>query len=178
MATLILTAEEVAEVRLMAGVRLKTDDVPDALITGTMVLGAASDYVFEKVRESLDLDKLSATDRIIAERFADETDDDIANFVNTVLKPPQASQFRRAVLYRSVGNLIVAVQQVGEERAGLLSQNVSNATTGVGRISDWKAKRDHYYALADDELRLLDKAFTDDAFSRPKPADYSLMGII
>ena len=164
MATLVLTGAEVTEVRQMAGIRLTIADVPDTLIISSMVLGAASDHVFEAIRASMDLSKLSDADRAIAERFADESDDDIANFVNQVLKPPQRSQMRRAVLYRAVGNLIVSIQQVGNERAGLIAQTVSNTPTQSSRVADWKQKRDHFYELAAEELRLLGDAFGDDAF--------------
>lgn len=179
MATLVLTASEVAEVRQMAGNRLTAADVSDALITGDMVLGAASDYVFEAVRASMDLSKLSPADRAIAERFYDEADDDIANFVNQVLKPPQRSQMRRSVMYRSVGNLIVSIQQVGSERAGLVQQTLSNVPTQSSRVADWTQKRDHFYALADDELRLLGDAFGDDAFGpRRSSASYTLFSVV
>ena len=163
MATLVLTAEEVREARFMAGSRLTAEHVPDSLITGSLVLGAASDYVFEKVRQSLDLSKLSAADRVIAERFADERDDDIANFVNQVLKPPQRQQMRRGVLYRCTGNIIVAVQQISNERAGLIGQTVANVPTQAS-ATDWEKKRDHFYRLADGEIERLNNAFGDDAF--------------
>ena len=177
MATLALTGQEVSEVRLMAGNRLTAEQVPDTLITSTMVLGSASDYVFERVRRALDLDKLSDAERLVAERFADETDDDIANFINQVLKPPQRFQMRRGVLYRCTGNLIVSVQQVGTERAGLIAQTVANVPGSVSRASDWKQKRDHFFEMADDELLLLEDAFKTDAFERPKPANFTLFGL-
>ena len=64
-----------------------------------MISGEASDYVFEKVRESLNVEALGATEKAIALRIRDDADDDIAAFVNSVLKEPQARLFRRAIVY-------------------------------------------------------------------------------
>ena len=165
MASLSLTAQEVLEVREMLGTRVTVADAPDSMIVSQMNLGAASDYVFERIRRSMDISKLPENLREIAERFADEQDDDIANFVNQVLKPPQRLQMRRAVMFRTAGNIVVAIQLTATERAGLVSETLSNAPTVASRSADWEQKRDHFYNLADDEIHRLVYAFEDDAFS-------------
>ncbi len=76
-----------SDVRIQLGAHVEPDDLSDDQITSGIMLGAVTDYVFERVREDLDLDLLSATERPIAERFQDETPEDISAFINTVLKP-------------------------------------------------------------------------------------------
>ena len=95
MATLALTTGEIIETRSLLGNMITPDDLTDAQITSGVIAGEASDYVFEKVRESLNIDALGATEKAIALRIRDDADDDIAAFVNSVLKEPQARLFRR-----------------------------------------------------------------------------------
>ena len=162
---LTLTDAEVIEARLQVGAWVTTSQLSDAQIKADTVLGSASDYVFEKVREGLDVSKLSATERAIAERFRDETDDDIASFVNTVLKPPQRSQMRRAVLFYTAGLCVPIVARVLREgAAGVDTERVILRTQA------------ELFALADAEIQRLRNAFPDDAFHKPA-ADWTLFAI-
>lgn len=156
MATLALTSEEIVEVRLQLGNRITASDLTDAQITGKTTLGSASDYVLEKVRDGLDLDKLSDSERTIAERLRDETADDIASFVNNVLKPPQVEQFRRSVIFRCAGMCAPLVSTVLSESAAGIAQRI--------QARPWEVLQASLFLRADEEITLLRNAFPDDAF--------------
>ena len=158
MARLELTEAEIVEVRLQVGIWVTPDMLTDAQIQAETILGAASDYVFEKVREDLNLDRLPDLERGIAERFADETDDDIASFVNVVLKPPQRRQMRRSVVYYSGGLCVPLVARVVREGA-----------VGVDSERELLREAGQLFQLADSEIARLRNAFPDDAFERPIP---------
>ena len=154
MATLTLTDEEVAEVSLLIGA---SNPLSAEQIRSNVILGTASDYVFEEIRKGMNVEALTPSERAIAERFADETEDDIANFVNVVLKPPQRSQMRRAVMYRCAGLCVPIVQQLSSESAGGISQRLT--------IQQWEIKQAGFFQRADEEITRLNEAFPDDAFS-------------
>ena len=164
MATLQLTSSEVAEIRQLIGSQITTDDLPDTFITSSAILGVASNYVFEHVREGLNIDMLPPDEREIAERFHDETDDDIAAFINQVLKPPQNEEIRRAVMYRCAGCAVVSIQQSTEEDIISVRRALGNVASDA---ASWMAKRDHFWRLADLEIESLRRAFPNDAFSVP-----------
>lgn len=156
MATLTLTTEEIIQVRLLMGARFTANDLSDDQIRSQVVLGACSDYVFEKVREGLDFDKLTDTERAIAERFRDETEDDIANFVNQVLKPPQVAAFRRAVMYRCAGVSVRLVKHVTSEDASDIRQEIQEQ-----KIAEMET---NLFQMSDNDILLIRKSFPDDAF--------------
>lgn len=156
MATLALTDDELTEVRLQLGNRVTTTDLSDAQIRSQTVLGAASDYVLEKVREGLDLNKLTDAERTIAERIRDESADDIANFVNVLLKPPQRSQFRRAVIFRTAGMCAPLVSTLLSESAAGIAQRI--------QARPWEVIQANLFLRSDEEINLLRDAFPDDAF--------------
>lgn len=160
MASLVLTDSEVIEVRLQVGAAITIEQLSDIQITSTTTLGAASDYVFERVREGLDLSRLTQTERAIAERFRDETPDDIASFVNEVLKPPQVSQFRRAVIFRTAGLCAPLVDRVHSETAGDILERVE--------VRPFLGMQNVLFQRADEEIARLREAFQDDAFTRPR----------
>ena len=175
MATFDLTTAEIAEVRFQAGSRLTEEDLSDAQITGSTVLGAASNYVFEKVRDGMNLELLTESERVIAERFRDETAEDITNFVNQVLKPPQVSQFRRAIIFYTAGLAVQAVRSVGRETVGQVTQAIVQSPSQQAR-SDWQDRQTFLFGQADLEISHINKAFPDDAFSREK-VTFTLFGI-
>lgn len=158
MATLAITGEETKEVRMQVGTWVKEDVLTDAQIQSKTVLGTASDYVFEKIRNGMNLDAFSAADRLIAERFYDETDDDIVNFVEQVLKPPQREQMRRAVIYYSAGLCVPIVpKQIREGAIGV--------TTEVELLQT----QQNLFDLADEQIDNLRNAFPTDAFKKKIP---------
>ena len=55
MAVLTLTDSDVGEVRLLLGADVTADDITDAQIKSDAILGASSDYVFEKIRRNMNL---------------------------------------------------------------------------------------------------------------------------
>ena len=165
MAMLTLTDDEKVEVRLQVGAWVTSTMLTDAMITAGTVLGTASDYVFEKVREGMNLEALTSAERLIAERFADETDDDIANFINTVLKPPQRQQMRRAVVFYSAGLCVPLVARVLREGAA-----------GIDTERTILRTQSELFTLADAEINRLREAFPDDAFKKPT-SDYNLFAI-
>lgn len=165
MAVLTLTDADVVEARLQVGAWVTASVLSDAQIKADTVLGAASDYVFEKIREGLDLTKLTDAERQIVERFRDETDDDIASFVNTVLKPPQRTQMRRAVIYRTAGLCVPIVARVLRESAA-----------GVDTEREILRTQDELFRLCDSEISRLRAAFPNDAFLKPL-SDYTLFSV-
>ena len=156
MAILTLTDTEVVEVRLQLGARLTASDLSDEQIRSTSVLGAATDYVFEKLREGLNEDALVDEERVIAERFRDEQPEDISNFVNVVLKPPQRQQLRLGVIYRAAGIAAPMVERYETENAAGISQRVAEPR--------WQSLQRSLFSRADEQIQLVRKAFPDDAF--------------
>ena len=172
MATLAITEAECDEVRLQIGNKITTDQLSNEQIRAGTVLGAASDYVLERVREGIDLTKLTSDERIIAERFRDEAPDDIANFVNVVLKPPQVQQMRRAVIYRTAGLGVQIVETLLAENTGNLGQRVQPRA--------WEILQASLFDRADEEITRLREAFPDDAFpseSQRAAARYNLFAV-
>lgn len=192
MATLTLSDAQVIEVRLLLGSHLTTDDVSDEQIRSQVILGAASDYVFEKIREGMDIASLPANEQTIARRFADETDDDITNFINVVLKPPQRGQMERAVMYRCAGLCVPIVSNAAtggvniSRSAAQAAQVIAENAGGIGHrfqpqseatqevIARQISRRtftpqEDFFQRADEELVRLNQAFPDDAFKSRVP---------
>lgn len=176
MANYELTTDEIAEVRFQTGNRLTDVDLSDTQITSSTVLGAAANYVFEKVREGMNLDLLTDAERLIAERFRDETPEDVANFVNQVLKPPQVKQFRRAIIFYTSGLSMQAVRTVGRETVGQVTQALVQSPSQQER-GDWQDRQRFLFEQADLEIGYILKAFPDDAFARKK-VTFNLMSLI
>ena len=168
MARYALTDVEVSEVRLQIGKqpsgRVLAAGLSDDEIRGDSTLGAAFDYVYEKCRQGLDLSKLTSAERDIAERVRDDNPDDVSAFINQILKAPQVSQFRRAVIYRTAGICVPLIIHVLQESgAGLTLQQEPR---------DWESLQAALFARADEEIDRLRNAFPDDAFpsiSQRKP---------
>ena len=156
MATLALTTVEIVEARSLLGNQITTDDLTDAQILSGVISGEASDYVFEKVRESLNVDALGATEKAIALRIRDDADDDIAAFVNSVLKEPQARLFRRAIVYRSAGNATAIMSRPVSENSGEITLSVDTPK--------WQDLQTHLYKIAEEQIEQINKIFPNDAF--------------
>ena len=156
MALLQLTNDEIADVRLQLGANLTINDLSDAQISSESMLGAATDYVFERVREDLDLEALDIAERGIAERFRDETAEDIAAFINIVLKPPQRSQMRRAVVFRTGGLCAPTIERFETEGYSGINQRVVAPRSQILQESLFKR--------CEEEIDRLRNAFPDDAF--------------
>lgn len=172
MATLAITDAECDEVRLQIGNKLTATDLSNEQIRAGTVLGAASDYVFEQVREGLDLSKLTDDERLIAERFRDETDDDIANFTSQILKPPQVQQMRRAVIFRTSGMAVQIVESLLAESAGGINQRI--------QARAWEVLQASLFQRGDEEIQRLRATFPDDAFpseSQRAAARYNLFAV-
>ena len=156
MAILQLTDEELAEVRLHLGAKLTVDDLSDDQIKSSSILQSATDYVFERVREDLDLDLLTETERGVAERLRDQTAEDIVTFINTVLTPPQQGQMRRAVIFRTAGLCAPVVSRYESVEFVDVSQR-----RAVSKAEDVQAS---LFERCDEEIDRLRNAFPDDAF--------------
>ena len=155
-ALLQLTNDEIADVRLQLGSKLTPDNLSDAQITSGSMLGSATDYVFERVREDLDLEALDTTERGIAERFRDESAEDVAAFINIVLKPPQRSQMRRAVVFRTAGLCAPVISRtLGESYAGINQRQLALPASVL---------QDSLFQRCEEEIDRLRNAFPDDAF--------------
>ena len=153
---LTLTTNELAEIRLLVGARVTSFELTDAQIQSDIVLGTATDFVYESVRKDIDLTKLDATQAAAATRVYDDTEDDVDAFVSDVLKPPQNNQFRRAVFFYGAGLCIPMVQQIESESAGTITQKL--------QTQQWQQKQANYFARSNDEINKIRDAFPDDAF--------------
>lgn len=152
-----LTADELKDVRLQLGAGVTEVDLSDEHINAGTMLGAATDYVFERVREDIDLAKLAPNERAVVERFRDETSEDVSVFINTVLKPPQRQQMRRAIVYRTAGLCApVVVRVVAQSYVGISERQHPPPR--------WEMLQASLFQRAEDEIDLLRNAFPDDAF--------------
>ena len=147
---------DVAEVISLVSAAQVPSDLREYNVRSDVLFGEALDYVYEKCRENIDLSKLTDAERMIAERSEDETPDDIEMFIDSVLKPPQRKQFKRAVKYRAAG---IAVGMTISQEA--FSGTGEPFTYGK---NDWEKLRDQYWQQADDNIARLRDAFPDDAF--------------
>ena len=156
MATLALTATEIVSVRRLISTRLTVELFPDEVIIDAQFIGSSCDYVFEEVIRDIELNFLPDNERLIAERVRDATAEDVAGFINQVLKHPQQGQFRRAVIFNLAGLLIPSVSSVVSESAGGISQSY------LWQPSE--QRQAYLFAEADREIERLRNAFPDDAF--------------
>ena len=156
MGILNLTDSDVNQVRFLVGNRVTDDLLSNDDIRSDSVLGMATDYVYEKVREGVDFSALDATQSAVAERLYDDNPDDVDSFVSIVLKPPQPGQFRRAVIVYTAGLCLPVVQQIRQETKGGIQQSID--------IADWTEKQANFFERADQEIQRLRAAFPTDAF--------------
>ncbi|MDE0316536.1 MAG: hypothetical protein OXM61_16745 [Candidatus Poribacteria bacterium] len=156
MAVIELTATEIISVRRLISTRLTPELFPDSYITDVQFLESSADYVFETVISDMDLEKLTTSERMVAERVRDQNPEDVAMFINNVLKPPQQKQFRRAVVFNLAGQLIPSVSSVVSESAGGISQSY------LWQPSE--QRQAFLFSEADREIDRLRNAFPDDAF--------------
>ena len=169
MAQLTLSDADLQEVRLLVGSRVSTDLLTNEDIRSETVLGTATDYVYERVREGLDVSLLDATQADAAERLYDRTPDDVDNFVSIVLRPPQPTQFKRAVIYYCAGLCLPLVQQVRQETKGSIQQAID--------IQSWEDKQANYFEQSNREIARLRNVFPDDAFPQQGGVKYNLFGV-
>lgn len=178
MAKLTLTDDEVTQARMLVGNRLSTDELTSSQIRSEIICGEASDYVFEKVRENINIEALDdtinittvdgtpVTERDIAEDFRDETEVNISNFIDFVLKPPQRNMMRRAIVYRIAGNCMPIVYRVERESGSEISREVERRR--------WQDLQAEMYGKADEQIGQILLQFPDDAFPRRKVVKHTL----
>ncbi len=143
-----LTTSEINQVRIAVSTHLTQDDLSDDIITSPIILDSAIDYVFAKVKENMDLSRLTQDQR--------DDLDNISSFTNTVFRGSQARQFRIAVILRAAGNLSASYQQVLSESAISLAQRYET--------QQWDVKQQTLYLRADEIINLIRSEFDDDAF--------------
>ena len=156
MATLALTKEEIRSTRLQFSHRLTETDIPDGIIADNLMVSSATDYVYENVLRDIDVSALPSDEMAFAERIRDATDDNFIGFLDNVLKPPQDSQFRRAVIFRLAGLLVPTIKQVIAESGSDISQRF--------QTHEWEIVQASLFLRSDEEIELLRNAFPDDAF--------------
>ena len=151
-----LTDSDVAEVRLQLGRRVTNEIVSDSQVRSETILGAAADFVFQRILEDLNINVLTAEQRTVVLALREETEDSVTNFINTVLKAPQRSQLRRAIIYRAAGILVpIADAALSESAGGLAQRHAAQA---------WETRQSALWQLCQDEIALIQNAFPDDAF--------------
>lgn len=160
MADFALSDSEIDEVRLQLGVYATGEQTAkflgDADIRGEGFLGAALDFVYEEVRRGMDITKLSEAQQAAALREYDGTADDIQEFLDVVLRPPQINQFRRAVIFRTAGMCAPTLIQIQSQTSAIFSYRVEERS--------WEVLQTSLFARADEEILRLRAAFPDDAF--------------
>jgi len=164
MAALQLDTTEIISVRREIALNLTEVEVPDDAITDTLILGSATDFVFERVRENMQIsgdafDSLSDSAKTaITSALSRDTagDNEITGFINNALAPPQQQQFRRAVMFRLAGLLIPKVSQVLSESAGSIAQRFQNV--------QWEVRQLSLFARVEEEIVFIRNAFPDDIF--------------
>ena len=171
-----LLSSEIVSVRRQIHAALTATDVPDTVITDTLPVGSAFDYVFEQIINALNINAIGADgqplftddEKALIQRTRDESADNFASFNNTVLKPPQRAQFRRAVLFRLAGLLVPTVRQLLSESGGSISQSFTSVA--------WDDRQASLFTFADDEILRIYKAFPNDAFPDNTPIDDEAVG--
>lgn len=161
MAKLQLTDDEIKEVRALVGITISDQELPDETITMEVFLGAASDYVYETILNRIDTSsqayaQLDQDERDLITRTRDEAAEDIANFVNVVLKPPQRLQFRRAIMTRTAGVL-------SESFSHHVREDVIGISTSFDR-KDFEKHRDFLFDQCEKEIHRIGTAFVNDIF--------------
>ena len=156
MALITLTDAEIVSVRRLLSTRLTPELFPDENITDALFLQSSADYVFESIINDIDLTKLEGVEVTLATRVRDQNPEDVAAFINTVLKPPQQQQFRRAIIFNLAGTLVPSVSSVVSESGGGISQSY------LWQPSE--ARQAYLFSEADREIERLRNAFPDDAF--------------
>ena len=177
MAGFTFTDGEIAEVKLQMGKSLRFDALTTDEINSKTVRDAACDYVIETVTRGITeqtlADEVSGGVLTQAEADAfgkarDETETDVTNFINQALKPPQAQQFRRSIIYRSAGLGVAVVTQLYRETVGPIEQ--------WWEEHKWEDRQVYLFGLCDDEIVRLRKAFPQDLF-RIRPASITLFAL-
>ena len=165
MAGFTFTSDEVAEVKMQMGKSLRFDALTTDEINAKTIRDAACDYVIETVTKGITkqslADEVSAGVLTQAEADAfgkvrDETELDVTNFINLVLRTPQVGQFRRAIIYRAAGLGVALVTQLEREQADVVQQTWEKR--------GWRSIQSNLFQMCDDEITRLRDAFPDDLF--------------
>ena len=177
MAGFTFTDVELAEVQLQMGKNLKFSRLTALEINAETVRGAACDYVVETVTKGITegtLDGEVSAGRLTqaeADAFGkarDATELDVTNFIDLALRPPQAGQFRRAIIYRAAGLGVALETQLIRETGDVVVQQWEE--------HKWRDVQANLYGMCDDEIVRLREAFPDDLF-RIRSANITLFAI-
>ena len=177
MAGFVFTDDELAEVKLQTGKTLRFSSLSSAEINSKTIRDAACDYVFETVTAGITEQTLAGEvsggvlTQAEADAFGkarDETETDVTNFINQALRPPQAQQFRRAIIYRASGLSVALVTQLYRETVGPIEQ--------WWEEHKWEERQAYLFRQCDDEIVRLRNAFPRDLF-RIRPAGITLFAL-
>ena len=86
MAYLTLRTEDNTQIRFLVSARISEDEFSDEQIGSDVILGVASDHVFESVIDGIDTSVLTGTALTTAEAAKDSTDPDVDTFSNRRFK--------------------------------------------------------------------------------------------
>ena len=169
-----LTTSETQQVRTQLGVYVKESSLSDVDIQSETNLGAASDFVFQKVIEFIDKTKLTTSQKTLVDALLDGSSDEYQDFVEDVLLGRQQRMYRRAVVYRTAGNCATIIKIVESDSVDGFSQSVETPTA--------EEKQNTLYDKCDDEIILIRDAFPSDPITanpevaKRKSSFLSLMG--
>ena len=153
---------EADTIRTLAGPEGR--DLSDEIINSIAVLGEATDYVFDKVTENVDIFALSANlragDPADYSDYDSIRDTDVNDFIVQALTVKQEQAFRTAVLYYAAG---VAVSFLPGE---VTAESANDITMQQYSEKKWKDKEMGLYARANRTIRRIINMYPDDAYSK------------
>ena len=165
MAKIEFTKTEIRSIRRQISTSLDENLLPDYVINDDLVISDASDYVFERLREHmltsgeaynrLNFSAQTAIENVLTRVVGDDTQQ-LTNFIEIVLQPPQRKMFRRSVQYRVAGDLIPTVPQLLSERGGSVEQRYQE--------TKWETLQTRLYHKSDEKITQIRNAFPNDIF--------------
>ena len=156
MAYLTLRTEDHTQIRFLVSARISEDEFSDEQIGSDVILGVASDHVFESVIDGIDTSVLTGTALTTAEAAKDSTDPDVDTFLTDVLNDTQRKQFRRAVVYRCAALSTMSFREKKNETIGNYTEMLE--------VEKSVEKQDRLFRRCESEIRNLRDAFPNDAF--------------
>ena len=155
---------EANTIRTLAGLEADSKELSDETINSIAVLGDATDYVFDKVTENVNVSVLSANLRTgDAADYSDYDsirDSDVNDFIVQALTAKQEQAFRVAVLCYAAG---IAISFLPGE---VTAEQADDITMQQYSEKKWKDKEIGLYARANRIIRRIINMYPDDAYSK------------
>ena len=141
---LTLTALELNEIRWSIDVSLTDTEIPDDRIQSSLVLGEAVDYVVFSVLRNINRTEVDETALSLIDAVEAGSSGAVDAFVSGFLEGLEPSYFRRAVLFRTSGNLVPTYRNVVQQTTGPVTKDYD--------APDVIDKQAEFYGLSDKEV--------------------------